>query len=270
MPPKKILVDTDTRVKGGLMRQLQDKVVLVTGGGSGIGRASSLAFAREGAKVVVSDVNVEGGLETTDLVRNKNGQAIYIEADVTRVSEVASLVDKAIQTYGYLDCAMNNAGILGKSFNIMEWDEEDWDSVMAVNLKSVWLCMKYELLHMAQCGRGAIVNTASTAGLVASLRSAAYCASKHGLIGLTKATALAYAKTGIRINALCPGVTDTPLIKGNTSDREKSIEYVQLIVPAGRLGTPEEQAEAALWLLSDAASFVIGHSLTVDGGLVVM
>jgi NAD(P)-dependent dehydrogenase (short-subunit alcohol dehydrogenase family) len=251
------------------MGQLQDKVVLVTGAGSGIGRASCLAFAREGARVVVADVNTEGGEKTVRSVEEKGGEAIFVKTDVTRAGEIEKLIDKTIGTYHRLDCAMNNAGILGKSFNVTEWDEEDWDRVMAVNLKSVWLCMKYELPHMVKLGKGAIVNTASTAGLVASMRSAAYSASKHGLVGLTKVAAVTYAKMGIRINALCPGVTDTPLIKGNESDRQKGIEYMKLVVPAGRMGTPEEQAEAALWLLSDAASYVIGHNLTVDGGLVV-
>jgi len=252
------------------MGQLQGKVALVTGGGSGIGRASALAFAREGAKVVVADLNSDGGNETVRLIGEKSGEAIFFKVDVTASDQVEALIYKAIQTYEHLDCAMNNAGILGKSFNITEWDEEDWDRVIATNLKSVWLCMKYEVFHMGRRGKGAIVNTTSTAGLVASLRNAAYCASKHGLIGLTKATAAAYAKVGIRINALCPGVTDTPLLKGNTVDREKSGKYVEMFVPAGRLGTPEEQAQAALWLLSDASSFVIGHTLTVDGGLVVI
>ena len=206
-----------------------------------------------------------------EIIEAGKGEALFIKADVTRKNEVEALVDQTIRTYGRLDCALNNAGILGKSFNIMDWDEEDWDGVMAVNLKSVWLCMKYELLQMAEQGKGAIVNVASTAGLVASTRSAAYCAAKHGVIGLTKATAAAYAKTTkIRINALCPGVTETPLIKNNEGDRQKSKEYLELFVPAGRFATPEEQAEAALWLLSDSASYVIGASLTVDGGLVLI
>ncbi len=252
------------------MGQLKDKVVLITGGSSGIGRASGLVFAREGARVILSDVDVEGGMETAGLIKANNGEALFIKADVTRKNEVEGLIDQTIRTYGHLDCALNNAGILGKSFNITEWDEADWDSVMAVNLKSVWLCMKYELLHMAGRGKGSIVNVASTAGLVASMRNAAYCAAKHGVIGLTKATAAAYAKTTkIRINALCPGVTDTPLIKSNESDRQKSQEYLKLVVPAGRLAAPEEQAEAALWLLSDAASYVVGAALPVDGGLVL-
>lgn len=251
------------------MGRLQDKIVVVTGGASGIGRASSLLFAREGAKVVVSDVDIEGGHETVRAIKENNGEAIFVKADVSKEHDVRHLIDKTIQAYERLDCALNNAGILGKSFNTMEWDEEDWEKVLSVDLKSVWLCMKYELFHMTKQGRGAIVNTASTAGLVASLRSAAYCASKHAVIGLTKATAVAYAKTGIRINALCPGVTDTPLIRTGEDNQKKSMEYTQLIVPAGRVGAPEEQAEAALWLLSDTASYVIGHSLTVDGGLVL-
>lgn len=252
-----------------VMGQLHDKVVLVTGGASGIGRACSLLFAREGARVVVSDLDVEGGPATAASIREKGGEALFVRADVTREEEVEILVDQAVRTYGRLDGALNGAGILGGSFNVMEWDEEDWDRVLQVNLKSVWLCMKHELRHMGTRGRGAIVNVASTAGLVASLRSAAYCAAKHAVIGLTKATAAAYGRTGIRINALCPGITDTPMMQADDALRNRSIEYLKMAVPAARMAAPEEQAEAAVWLLSDAASYVVGHSLTVDGGLVV-
>lgn len=251
------------------MGQLKDKVVLVTGGASGIGKACSLAFSREGAKVVVSDLDAVGGLGTVASIEEKGGEALFVRADVTKAEEVEGLVDRAVRTYGRLDCALNGAGILGGSFNILEWDEEDWDRVLQVNLKSVWLCMKYELRHMASRGTGAIVNVASTAGLVASLRSAAYCAAKHGVIGLTKAAAAAYARSGIRINALCPGITDTPMMQADEGLRTKSLEYLKMVVPAARMALPEEQAEAAVWLLSDAASYVLGHSLTVDGGMVV-
>jgi NAD(P)-dependent dehydrogenase (short-subunit alcohol dehydrogenase family) len=244
---------------------LQDKVALITGGNSGIGRASALVFAREGAKIVVADVVVEGGQETARMVRENGGNAIFIEADVAKAAEVEALVARAVKTYGRLDCAFNNAGI-DYPGTITDCTEEEWDRVMAVNLKGVWLCMKYEIMHMAIHGGGAIVNTSSTAGVVGHPRRAIYTASKHGVIGLTKVAALQYAKVGIRINAVCPGPIRTGLTEPGWSRDPQAEARTISQVPAGRIGTPEEVAEASVWLCSDAASYVTGHALVVDGG----
>jgi len=252
-----------------MTERLQGKVALVTGGSSGIGRASALAFAREGAKVVVVDVNVEGGLETAQIIKQSGGEAIFVSANVSNAVEVERMVNKAIETYSRLDFAHNNAGIGGVPAPIVECTEEDWDRIMNINLKGVWLCMKYEIIYMLKHGGGAIVNTASVAGLVGFDRTPAYAASKHGVVGLTKSAALTYANTGIRINALCPGFTQTAmlerLIEGDP--QRKALRIAQ--TPVGRLGTPEDMAEAVVWLCSDGASFVTGHTLVVDGGFVI-
>jgi NAD(P)-dependent dehydrogenase (short-subunit alcohol dehydrogenase family) len=243
------------------------KVALVTGAGSGIGRATALAFHREGAKVVVSDVAVDGGEETVRLITQAGGEAIFVKANVAQASEVEALVNKTVRTYGRLDCAHNNAGVPGPNKTTIDISEEKWNQVIAVNLTGVWYCLKYELAQMLKQGSGAIVNTSSDAGLVGLRRGAAYVASKHGVIGLTKTAALEYAKAGIRVNAVCPGPIDTPMLRG--SGGEQSARFVDKMVaaqPGGRLGKPEEIAEAVVWLCSDAASFVTGHALPVDGG----
>ena len=243
------------------------KVALVTGSGSGIGRATALAFAREGAKVVVSDVTVEGGEETVRLVKQAGGDAIFVKADVSNPADVEALVNKAVQTYGRLDCAHNNAGVPGPNKAIPDITQESWDRVIAINLTGVWLCMKFEIAQMLKNGGGAIVNTSSDAGLIGLRRGGAYVASKHGVIGLTKTAALEYAKSGIRVNAVCPGPIDTPMLRGPGG--EPSSRFIDRMVaaqPGGRLGQPGEIAEAAVWLCSDAASFVTGHALPVDGG----
>ena len=248
---------------------LQGKVALVTGGGSGIGRASALAFAREGASVVVADVAVTGGNETVTLIQTAGGVATFVRADVSQASDVAALVDAAVATYGRLDCAHNNAGIEGTAALTAEYPEEDWDRVLAINLKGVWLCMKYEIPQMQRQGSGAIVNTASIAGLVGAYRMPAYVASKHGVAGLTKTAALEYARAGIRVNAVCPGVIRTPMVERFFLSRHPRAETrLSAAEPVGRLGTPEEVAEAVVWLCSDAASFVTGHTMAVDGGMV--
>ena len=242
--------------------QHEGKVALVTGGGSGIGKASALAFAREGAKVVIADVAVEGGEETVRLIENADGEALFIEADVSQATEVREMFQKAIAAYGSIDCALNNAGIEGNSTSIVACTEKDWDRVIDINLKGVWLCMKYEISYMREQGGGSIVNMASIAGLRGGLVSfSPYITSKHGVVGLTKAAAVEYAKTGIRINAVCPGFIQTPMLKN-----QENKDWIEYVVPAGRLGTPEEVAEAVVWLASDAASFVTGHALVVDGG----
>ena len=247
---------------------VKDKVALVTGGGSGIGRASALTFAREGAKVVVSDVVVEAGEETVQLIKNADGEAVFIKADVAQASAVEALIAKAVEAYGRLDCAHNNAGIEGNSAKVADYDEADWDRVIAINLTGVWLCMKYEIPQMLQQGSGAIVNTSSVAGLLGFRTGSAYVASKHGVLGLTKTAALEYAKSGIRVNAVCPGAIDTPMMGRITDHRPHRAAKMAAGEPVGRMGTPQEIAEAVVWLCSDAASFVTGHPMTVDGGIV--
>jgi len=247
---------------------LDNKVALVTGGGSGIGRASALAFTREGAKVVIADVNIEGGEETVRMIKEVGGEAIFIKTDVSKSAEVEAMVNKCIETYGCLDCAHNNAGI-GSSQRLMaDCTEEDWDRIININLKGVWLCMKYEIPQMLQQGKGSIVNTASVCGLVGFRNFPAYTASKHGVVGLTKAATMDYAAAGIRINAVCPGTILTPLVKGVFARNPKREAEDMANHPIGHLGTPEEVAEAVVWLCSDAASFITGHAMAVDGGLV--
>jgi NAD(P)-dependent dehydrogenase (short-subunit alcohol dehydrogenase family) len=242
------------------------KVALVTGASSGIGRATALAFAREGAKVVVADVTVEGGEETVAQVKKAGGEAIFVKTDVSKAVEVEALVAKAVATYGRLDCAHNNAGIAGNAKTIVDDTEDNWDRILAINLKGVWLCMKYEIAHMLKQGGGAIVNTASGAGLIGVRRGGAYVASKHGVVGLTKTAALEYAKAGIRVNCVCPGPIDTPMLQGIGGSNQVVIERMVAAQPGGRLGKPAEIAEAAVWLCSDAASFITGLPMPVDGG----
>ena len=251
-----------------MTKRLEGKVALVTGGSSGIGRATAAAFAREGAKVIVADIMEEGSEETLQMVRTAGCEAVFIKADVTRAVDVEAMVKKAIDTYGRLDCAFNNAGVGGEIASIENVKEENWDRVIAVNLKGVWLCMKYEIPYMLSQGSGAIVNTASVAGLIGFPAQAAYVASKHGVVGLTKSAALDYAKSGIRVNAVCPGVVRTPMIGRRLETKpHREAGYIAM-EPIGRLGDPREIAEAVVWLCSDAASFVTGHSMAVDGGLV--
>lgn len=239
------------------------KVALVTGGGSGIGRQACLVFAREGARVVVCDVAVEGGQETVGQIEQAGGQATFIRADVAQAAEVEALVAKTVEAYGRLDCAYNNAGIAGRTARVADDSEQNWERILAINLKGVWLCLKYEIAHMLTQGGGAIVNTASDAGLIGLRRAGAYVASKHGVVGLTKTAALEYAKANIRVNAVCPGPIDTPMLREAS---ERVIDAMATAQPNGRLGQPREIAEAAVWLCSDAASFVTGHPMPVDGG----
>jgi NAD(P)-dependent dehydrogenase (short-subunit alcohol dehydrogenase family) len=244
--------------------QLAGRIALVTGGGSGIGRAAALTFAREGAKVVVSDIMAEGGEETVHLIKTTGGEGLFVKTDVAKAVEVEMLIQKVIDIYGRLDCALNNAGVEGAIASTTNYPEAEWDRTVAINLKGVWLCLKYEIPQMLKQGGGAIVNTASGAGLVGTPMMSAYGASKHGVVGLTKTAALEYAKAGIRVNAVCPGVILTPMVQRHP----ELIEAFTAAEPIGRLGKPEEIAEAVVWLCSDAASFVTGHAMAVDGGWV--
>jgi len=247
---------------------VEGKIALVTGGGSGIGRATALTFAREGAKVVVADVVVEGGEETVRLIKAAGGEAMFVKADMAKAAEVEAMVQKAAATYGRLDCAHNNAGIEGATGRTADYREEDWDRVISINLTGVWFCLKYEIAQMLKQGGGAIVNTASDAGLLGVPQMPAYVASKHGVVGLTKTAALEYAKAGIRVNAVCPGVIKTPMVDRITGQRAGRAERMAAAEPVGRMGKPEEIAEAVVWLCSDAASFVTGLPMPVDGGII--
>ncbi|MDA0709167.1 MAG: SDR family oxidoreductase [bacterium] len=248
---------------------LENKVMLVTGGSSGIGRAAALAFVREGARVAVVDVDEGGGADTVGLLHDAGGEAIFIRADVSRAADVEAMVLQTVAHFGRLDCGFNNAAAVRVHLEAIspthEYPEENWDRVIAVNLKGVWLCMKYELRQMLKQGKGAIVNTASALGLVGVENLSGYVASKHGVVGITKTAALEYATLGIRVNAVCPGYIQTPMTEGRLEDPEAKARMLAK-EPMGRVGTPEEVAEAVVWLSSDAASFVTGHAMSVDGG----
>jgi NAD(P)-dependent dehydrogenase (short-subunit alcohol dehydrogenase family) len=248
--------------------ELEGKVALVTGASSGIGREAALAFASAGARVVVSDVAVDGGEETVSQIQSQGGEATFVRADVSQTPEVEALVRQTVETYGRVDCAHNNAGIEGDMAPTADCTETNWDRTIAINLKGVWLCMKSEIPQMLQQGGGAIVNTASVAGLVGFANLPAYVASKHGIAGLTKTAALEYAEQGIRVNAVCPGVIHTAMIDRIVSgDAEAEAQFTAL-EPVGRMGSPAEVAQAVVWLCSDAASFVTGLAMPVDGGYV--
>jgi NAD(P)-dependent dehydrogenase (short-subunit alcohol dehydrogenase family) len=247
---------------------LRGKVALVTGASSGIGRAAAIALAREGAPVMVADMAEAQGIETVNLIKASGGEAAFTKCDVARAADAEALVAAAVRTFGRLDCAYNNAGIAGKIARTAEDTEENFDRIIAVNLRGVWLCMKYEIQQMTRQGHGgAIVNTASAAGLVGSHGMPAYTASKHGVIGLTKTAALEYARANIRVNAVCPGVIDTAMVAGIVSTHPRLKDVLVGVEPVARMGKPAEIAEAVAWLLSDAASFVTGCAMPVDGGM---
>ncbi len=252
------------------MAVLNNKTTLVTGGGSGIGRATALAFAHEGARVAVADMDPRGGEETCGLIKAAGGEALYIKVDVSKSTEVAAMVARVVEAYGRLDCAFNNAGIMPKGFvPTADLDEETWDRMININLKGVWLSMKYEIPQMVKQGGGVIVNTSSVAGLIGSRTGPAYIASKHGVVGLTRGAALEYAKDNIRVNAVCPFWTSTALTEPYMQQNPQLGEQMAGRTPLGRQGTPEEVATAVVWLCSDGASFINGHALPVDGGVVI-
>lgn len=242
------------------------QVALVTGGGAGIGRATALAFAGEGLKVVVADRDVAGGEATVALIREAGGQALFLACDVTREREVQALHEQVIKAYDRLDYAFNNAGIEIEKGRLAEGSEAEFDAIMGVNVKGVWLCMKYQLPLMLAAGGGAIVNTASVAGLGAAPKMSIYSASKHAVIGLTKSAAIEYAKKGIRVNAVCPAVIDTDMFRRAYEADPRKAEFAAAMHPVGRIGKVEEIASAVLYLCSDGAAFTTGHSLAVDGG----
>lgn len=248
------------------------KTALVTGGGSGIGRSTAVAFGAAGANVVVADVDEGGGKETVALIEAAQGKAMFVTADVSKASDVESMVNATVAAYGSLDCAFNNAGVQGALSQTAECTEENWDLITGINLKGVWLCMKYEIAQMLKNGGGAIVNNSSNFGLVGSVGMPAYSAAKHGLIGLTKTAALEYARSGIRVNAVCPGPVQTPLVDKVLSAQpelaDSIIDSIREREPIGRFGQPEEIATAVVWLCSPEASFVVGAILPVDGGFV--
>ncbi|MBW2269102.1 MAG: SDR family oxidoreductase [Deltaproteobacteria bacterium] len=250
-----------------MAKPFDGKVALVTGAGSGIGRAIAHAFAGEGASVVVADISAEGGEETVRLIEKEGGRATFVATDVSQQVSVEALVAAAVDTYGRLDYASNNAGIGGeRQTHAADSRIEVFDRILAVNLRGVFLCMKYELQQMLEQGGGAIVNTSSTMGLVAHPGCPAYAASKHGIIGLTKSAALAYAKKDIRVNAVCPGNTDTGMLEPVKAGGAWVVEALLESTPMRRMADPMEIAQAVIWLCSDAASFCTGHSLVVDGG----
>lgn len=249
----------------------ENKVALVTGAGNGIGRSSALLFAEEGARVVVVDLLVDAGEETVSLIKKANGEASFIQADLRKAADVEAMVSKTVERYGRLDYAHNNAGIMGSMSGTLDCTEEDWDAVVDTNLKGVWNCLRYEIPQMLSQGGGAIVNTASKVGLSAGILglpgNPAYTASKHGVVGLTKQAGMEFAKYGVRVNAVCPGWVDTLMTRAANEEEEKAqMKEILATEPIERKGKPEEIAEAAVWLCSDAASFVIGHAMLVDGG----
>jgi NAD(P)-dependent dehydrogenase (short-subunit alcohol dehydrogenase family) len=242
----------------------RDQVAVITGGSFGIGKATAVAFARRGAKVVIADWIEEPS--TLKEVQDLGNSAMFVKCDVSKSADVEQMVNATIKAYGRIDYAVNNAGIEGETARTHECTEENWERTININLKGVWLCMKHEILLMLKQGKGAIVNTASVAGLIGFPGLPAYVVSKHGIVGLTKTAALENAKQGIRVNAVCPGVIRTAMIDRSTG-KDKTVEKLyEDMEPVGRMGTPEEVAETIVWLCSDSASFITGHALAVDGG----
>jgi NAD(P)-dependent dehydrogenase (short-subunit alcohol dehydrogenase family) len=245
------------------------KVAFVTGAANGIGRAAALAFARKGAGVVVADVSEQGNQETVRMIEEAGGRTLAVRCDVSQAEDVRAALDQTVETFGRLDFAFNNAGVEQPITAAADLTEQEWDRIVDINLRSVFLCMKHEIPLMLKQGGGAIVNTSSGAGVKGIAGQAAYCAAKFGIVGLTKAAALDYAKANIRVNAVCPGIIETPMMDRFSGGTPEGRERVIAQEPVGRMGKPEEIAAAVVWLCSDAAAFVVGHAMVIDGGQTV-
>jgi NAD(P)-dependent dehydrogenase (short-subunit alcohol dehydrogenase family) len=250
------------------MADLSEKTAIVTGAATGLGRATALAFAAAGARVIVADIAAQAGEETAHAIVSAGGQALFVHTDVSRGEDVERMVATAVAEFGSLDCAFNNAGIAPRGAPVAEMSEAEFDRAVAINLKGVWLCLKHECAQMLRQGGGAIVNTSSIMGVVSGPGLSAYSASKFGVVGLTRSVALDYARMGIRVNAVCPGGIGGTAIT-DAADNRADMEQLKLATPMGRLGVPREIADAVIWLCSPEASFVTGQSLAIDGGFTV-
>ena len=245
------------------------KVAFVTGAANGIGRAAALAFSSEGASVVVADVSEQSNKETARLIEEARGRALAVRCDVSRAEDVKTALDRTVEAFGRLDFAFNNAGVEQPLTATADLTEKEWDRIVDINLRGVFLCMRHEIPLMLEQGGGVIVNTSSGAGVKGFAGQAAYCAAKHGVVGLTRAAALDYAKANIRVNAVCPGIIETPMMDRFSGGTPEGRARVIAQEPVGRMGKPEEIAAAVVWLCSDAAAFVVGHAMIIDGGQTV-
>ena len=249
-----------------MKNDLKDKVVLIVGGTGSIGRATALAFANEGSKLIIAGRNTEAGSAVIDALKNAGSEATFISCDLTDTDSVDNLASAAVKTYGRIDIAFNNAGWEGVPAKVADIEEDDWHTMLNIKLTGLWRCMKFELAQMQKQGAGAIVNMSGNWGLVGFAQYGAYCAAAHGIMGLTKTAALEYIQDGIRVNAVCPGAVDTPLLDRIFGGNEEIKNGFGASLPIGRIATPEEIAEAVLWLSSDAASYVNGHGMELTGG----